>query len=83
MADMWFSGLKKELSTLFLFIMRTLLQNKESGQNPAHYATLNTVFNLPSFWPWALAVHLLSILQEHIVVGSECLLENCLFFKYI
>jgi hypothetical protein len=29
-----------------------------------------------SFWPWALAVHLLSVLQEHIVVGSECLLEK-------
>jgi hypothetical protein len=28
-------------------------------------------------------VHLLSVLQEHIVVGSECVLENCLFFKYI
>jgi hypothetical protein len=28
-------------------------------------------------------VHVLSVLQEHIVVGSECLLENCLFCKDI
>jgi hypothetical protein len=36
-----------------------------------------------SFWPWALTVHLLSVLQEHIVVGSECLLENCHLQLYV
>ena len=36
---------------LFLFIMRTphLLPNKESGQNPVHYTTLNTVVKLLPF----------------------------------
>ena len=48
-----------------------------------HYSIYLSFGSEYSFWPWALAVHLLSVLQEHIVVGSECLLENCRFGKYI
>ena len=44
-----------------------------------HYSIYLSFSSEYSFWPWALAVHLFSVLQEHIVVGSVCLLENCLF----
>ena len=43
MADMWFPGLGKSETHGSCLKCAPLLQNKESGQNPAHYATLNTV----------------------------------------
>jgi hypothetical protein len=43
MADMWFPGLGKSETHCSCLYCAPLLQKKESGQNPAHYAPVITV----------------------------------------